>query len=119
MKTEFTTFRVKEGKEERAKAWMEILTRRRLECVATLDREKMYYESIFLSYREGRMFLSWYSVQGEDGRDVASSEHEIDKIHLEFWHECIDLEWPPEDLTHVVSFVPEFVQKAIDKGFAS
>ncbi len=55
IKTEFTTFPVIEGREGTAEEWMKILTQRRSECVATLEREKMHFEIIFKSYRDGRL----------------------------------------------------------------
>jgi hypothetical protein len=47
MKTEFTTFRIKKGKEKLAEEWLEELKKRQDECVKTLEREKMLFESIF------------------------------------------------------------------------
>ena len=74
IKTEFTTFRVKEGMEETAEEWMNILTQRRSDCVETLEREKMHFETIFTTYREGRLFLSWFTVRSSDGKKAESSE---------------------------------------------
>ena len=115
IKTEFTTFPIIEGMEETAEEWMKILTQRRSECVATLEREKMHFESIFKSYRDGSLYLSWFSVQSSDGEDVKSSEHEIDKIHLEYWRKCVDRTVKPEEMEHVVSFVPNQVENAIQQ----
>ena len=47
MNTEFTLFRVKQGKEARANEWMQKPKQRREECIATLKREAMLYESVF------------------------------------------------------------------------
>ena len=113
MKTEFTTFRVIEGKEERAREWMDLLTQRKNECVETLPREKMVYESIFMYEKEGRMFLSWFSIQKDIHEKVETSEHDIDRLHLEFWDECIDREFEPEDHYHVVSFLPNEMEGTI------
>ena len=104
MNIEFTTFRVLLGKEERAKEWMQALTQRREECIATLAREKMGLESIFMYEKGQRLFLSWYSIQGDYPADLESSEHEIDQLHSQFWDECIDTSYRPDDHTHVVSF---------------
>ena len=111
--TEFMTFRVREGKEARAGEWMKLLRERQRECVATLDRERMRFESIFALQRDGRLYLSWLSVQGEGGESVKTSEHEIDRLHMAFWRECIDDAWTPEKHEHVVDFVPDDVARAM------
>lgn len=113
MNTEFTTYRVKEGKEKQALEWMKILQDRRDDCIETLAREKMGYESVFKIMIDGRLFLSWFSVQGEGADAVEGSEHEIDMIHCRFHQECIDPNFEPYDHEHVVSFsVPE-VERAV------
>ena len=113
MKTEFTIFRVKEGKEERAEEWMRKLALRRAECIDTLEREAMYYESIFKSCFENRMYLAWYSIQGDSHGDVNESEHEIDKLHCAFWDECLDFDWQPLDMAHVVSFATANIEAEV------
>ncbi len=115
MKTEFTIFRVRQGKEARAEEWMQLITDRRDECIATLEREAMYYESVFKTWFDGRLYLAWYSVQGDIHGDVTESDHEIDKLHCAFWDECLELEWKPVDMEHVVSFAPERVRNLIDE----
>jgi hypothetical protein len=112
--TEFTTYAVKLGKEARAEEWMQVLHQRQAECVDTLEREKMHFESIFKSFRNGRMYLSWFSVQSEDGAMLDGSPHDIDQLHKDYWKECIDDQIPAEDLEHVVSFVPASIQTIID-----
>ena len=111
--TEFMTFAVVPGKETRAHEWLQLLQARQSECVATLDREHMHFESIFLHEAGGRLYLSWLSVQGQAGEHVASSEFDIDKLHMAFWKECIDRSVPPLKHQHVVNFVPAEVAAAI------
>jgi hypothetical protein len=113
MKTEYTTFLVREGMEGEAADWMRLLQARRADCVATLEREKMHYESIFRLVVDGRTYLSWFSVQGEFPGSLGESEHEIDKVHLNYWKRCIDDSVPPVTAEHVVSFLPEDVATAI------
>jgi hypothetical protein len=115
VKTEFTTFRVLEGKEELAVEWMDTISNRRKECVETLDREKMLLESVFSLYKDGRMYLSWFTVQKEGYKDVETSDHDIDKVHLKYWEECIDESYQPLDHAHVVTFFPEEVESVISK----
>jgi hypothetical protein len=112
-KTEFVSFLVKAGMESEANAWIDALTKRQAECVESLDRERMHYESIFKSVRGGRLYLSWFSVQGANGAHVHSSPHEIDRLHVEYWEKCIDRSSPPEVFEHLVSFVPSSVAQAV------
>ena len=95
--------------------WMNTLKKRKSECIDALDREKMIYEALFSFEEGGRLFLSWFSVQKEGHEDVASSEHEIDKVHLKYWDECIDKSYTPRDHKHLVSFVPHEVDECIER----
>jgi hypothetical protein len=99
--------------EAEAEIWMNALRERQAECVATLDRERMHYESIFKSMRGGRLYLSWFSVQGAQGEHVRTSPHEIDQLHIEYWEKCIDRSEPPEVFEHLVSFVPPSVAEVL------
>ena len=111
--TELMAFPVLPGKEARAAEWLDMLVARQPECVTTLDREAMHFESIFRVHIGGRLHLSWFSVQGETGSHVDSSPFDVDKLHLEFWRECIDSSAPPLKFTHVVNFVPPSIAEAI------
>ncbi|HEY9814643.1 MAG TPA: DUF6176 family protein [Candidatus Obscuribacterales bacterium] len=83
-------------------------------CVDTLDRENMHFESMFKSFRNGRMDLSWFSVQSDGGATLDGSPHDIDQLHRDYWEECIDDQIPAEDLEYVVSFVPASIQAIIE-----
>lgn len=113
-KTTLTTFTVKAGMEARAEEWMRVLIERQVDCVETLDRERMHIESIFKSTREGRMRLSWLTVQSVGGDKVRGSPHEVDTLHVAFWDACIEHDVPPATFEHVVSFVAAAVAEAID-----
>jgi len=114
MITEFNTFRINKGKEGKAKEWMKTLLERKDDCIKTLTREKMALEAIFMTEKNGYLYLSWFSIQGKDGASASTSEHEIDKIHRQFWHECIDITFEQDILEHVVTFAPDSVQYSID-----
>ena len=62
---------------------------------------------------KGRLYLSWFSVQGARGTHVGSSPHEIDQLHLQYWEKCVDQSSPQEVLDHFVSFVPGLIAQAI------
>ena len=111
-KTEFMTFTIKLGMEAEAEAWMRVLAERKAECVETLDRERMHYECVFKSHQNGRMRLSWFTVHGLTGERPRSSTHPIDKLYLEYWDKCIDMEVPAEILKHVISILPDTIEQA-------
>jgi hypothetical protein len=113
VKTELVSYAVRLGMESEAEVWLRVLQQRRAECVATLDREQMRYESIFKSQHGGRMYLSWFSIQGEGGSPIDSSPFEIDRLHLDYWDRCIDRAVSPIAFEHVVSFAPADVESAV------
>jgi hypothetical protein len=80
--TELMSFPIKPGKESRAREWMDTLRVHHAECVATLDREAMHFESLFRSVADGVTHLSWFSVQGTAGAHVESSPFAIDLLHM-------------------------------------
>ncbi len=90
MKIELERFRVLPGKSERVDEWMKMLNTRLDECLATFDREQMYLEVIFREKQGEEEYLYWFSMQGEDGESVLTSEHQLDKDHIAFSRECID-----------------------------
>ncbi|MCI0763898.1 DUF6176 family protein [Bacillus sp. TL12] len=113
MNIELTRFKVKQGKSHRIDEWMKLLNNHMKEVLLTLNDEKMYVETIFREIRDGEEYLYWYSVQGEGGTDVESSQHEIDKKHLEFWYECIDEEAPAVDMKTEVVMIQDVVKEAM------
>ena len=83
------------------------------DVLLTLNDEKMYVETIFREIQGGEEYLYWYSIQGESGKHVEESQHEIDQKHLEFWYECIDEEETPVDMRTEVVMIPENVRAAM------
>lgn len=73
----------------------------------------MYVETIFREELNGEEYLYWYSVQGEGGESVDTSDHEIDKKHLEYWKECIDGSFGSKDLTTEVVMIPKKIQEVM------
>lgn len=107
MKVELTRFRVKKDKSARVDEWLELLNRRMNEVLLTLKDEKMYVETIFREKTNEGEFLYWYSVQREGGAHVTQSKHEIDRLHIDFSKECLDLDYKPQ--------IADIVQRAIDE----
>lgn len=113
MNIELTRFKVKEGKSKIVDEWLLFLNENMKETLITLEKEKMYIETIFREVLNGDEYLYWYSVQGENGQEVEESEHWIDKKHLEYWEECIDKNFKPIDLSTEVVMIPEKVKKSM------
>lgn len=114
MNVELTRFKVKEGKSKIVDEWLLFLNENMKETLITLEKEKMYIETIFREVLNGNEYLYWYSVQGEDGQEVEESEHWIDKKHLEYWEECIDKNFKPIDLSTEVVMIPEKIKKSMN-----
>jgi len=113
MRVELNRFRIKRGKSDRVDEWMKTLNDRRNECLATLERERMYVEVIFRERTSEDEFLYWFSIQGEDAEPIQTSAHDIDRTHLEFWAECIDSEYGPRECDPQLVLLQQSVAKAI------
>lgn len=106
-------FHVKSDKKERAREWMQVLNNRIAECRATLDAETMYFEAIFSEEVEDEMYLWWLEFKDTGGRPIQESKAEIDRIHLNFWEECIERGSREVMRTELV-LIAEFIERAID-----
>lgn len=111
MNIELTRFRVKKGQSKRVDEWMAFLNEHMKDVLLTLEGEKMYVETIFREHLNGDEYLYWYSVQGEGGQDVETSNHLVDKKHIAFWDECIDKTFEPVDLKTEVVMIPDRIRK--------
>ena len=114
MQVELTRFRVLPGKRELVEEWLAFLNENMEGVLLTLEREKMYVETIFYEKLDGEEYLYWYSVQGEEGENVETSDNEIDKKHLEYWKKCIDGQYKPVDLETKVVMIPKKVRDAMN-----
>jgi len=114
MNIELTRFKVKEGKAKKVDEWLKFLNENMKDVLITLEGEQMYVETNFRETVNDTEYLYWYSVQGKHGQDVKESDHWIDKKHLEYWDECIDPTFKPDDLKTEVVMIPEKV-KAVMK----
>ncbi|MEB5453542.1 DUF6176 family protein [Virgibacillus pantothenticus] len=72
-----------------------------------------HVESIFREKDGENEYLYWFSVQGEGGKSVEESQHEVDKKHLQYWYECIDEEIRHVDLETKVVMIPDDVRKTM------
>ena len=115
MKVELTRFRVKPGKSAQVDAWMATLNARMAEVRETLVREHMLVEVIFRETLNGVEYLSWFSMQGGGGEPVETSPHDLDRVHLELWRDCIDPEFAPQDAMPEVVMLPEAIVAAMEQ----
>jgi len=113
MNIELTRFKVKEGKTDKVEEWLKFLNENMKDVLITLENEKMYVETIFKETLDGAEYLYWFSVEGENGQEVETSEHWIDKKHLEYWEECIDSSFNPVDLDTRVVMIPEKIRSVM------
>jgi hypothetical protein len=113
MKVELMRVRVKKGKSQRVDEWMSLLNTRMKELLLTLKDEKMYVETIFRETIGDDEYLYWYTVQREGGSHVTESKHEVDQLHIEFFKECIDSDYPWKNLSTEVVMIPEAIQQVI------
>lgn len=111
LNVELTRFKVKPGKSHVVDEWLAFLNDNMAETLVTLEDEKMYVETIFREHLDDEEYLYWYSIQGEALIDVEESEHWIDKRHLDYWEECIDKSFKPEDLKAEVMMIPDKIRK--------
>ncbi|MGX7068718.1 DUF6176 family protein [Gemella bergeri] len=115
LNVELTRFKVKDGKSKTVDEWLDFLNDNMQNVLLTLEREQMYVETIFRETLNGTEYLYWYSIQGEDGEPVETSENAIDKQHLKYWKECIDPSYPAVDLTTAVVMIPKNITKVMKK----
>ena len=90
MRVELSRFRIKKDKSDRVDDWMKMLNDNMEEVIQTLDREQMKIEVIFREMINDEEYLYWFSVQGEKGESVETSEFKVDRQHGKFHDECID-----------------------------
>ncbi len=112
MNVELSKFRVIKGMEDKALEWIKFLQDNKDSVLKTLDGENMYVETIFSERDDEYMYLYWYSIQGENGIAVENSNHDVDKIHVEYWGKCIDESVVPINLTHQLTLLPKRVEDA-------
>lgn len=112
---ELSKFKVKDGKSTRVDEWLKFLNDNMEKVLLTLEDEKMYVENIFREKNDQGEFLYWYSIQGKNGMPVSKSSHEVDKIHIEFWQECIDKSAPKVDLVPSVTMIPKDLIRHFEK----
>jgi hypothetical protein len=112
MKVELTKYRVKEGKSELVDEWIDYMHNDMDDVLMNLEGEKMFVETIFREAFNDVEYLYWYSVQ-EEASDIQISESDLDKKHIEYWEQCIDKTFRPEDMKAEIVMIPERIREAM------
>lgn len=113
MKVELSKFRVREGKSERVDEWIEYMHEHMDDVLLNLEGEKMYVETIFRESFNDVEYLYWYSVQDDTDSSTANDDLVIDKKHLQFFEECIDKRFRPEDMKAEIVMIPNRIRSAM------
>lgn len=96
-----TKNRIKPGKTEQLREWMEEIKSRRKEAIETLQHEDMLTESAFLESGEEGDYLIYY-MEAEDIGQVFeafdSSPYEIDQEHKEVLNEVLTDDQPKQEI---------------------
>jgi hypothetical protein len=95
MEIDIRMYKVKviNGKENIAKEWMDFLNKNKGEGIKTLQNEKVYLESYFLSIEGEAMYI--YLYMAADNIDYANtvaqkSENKLDLKHFDYMKKCLD-----------------------------
>ena len=113
MRVELSRFRIKKDKSDRVDEWMKMLNDNMEEVIQTLDREQMKIEVIFREVINDEEYLYWFSVQGETGESLETSEFKVDQEHSKFHDECIDHSYGMRDAQPQVVMAPREIAKAM------
>jgi hypothetical protein len=112
IKVELTRFRIRPGEEGTYAEWMSFHRQHQPEMVATLDRERMYFESIFRDETGDGRTIYWLSVEGEGGEPVTTSPHEVDRVHVRFGQRVLERESKYNLHTEFV-LMPDWIEEGI------
>lgn len=99
------------GKEQRVDEWMAFLKAHHAEAVATLDRERTYFEAMFKAPDEpGKLY--WLEIKGAGGESSKTSTFAVDHKHREYRDSSIRRE-TNVNFTTLNTFVPPFIVEAV------
>ncbi|WP_049907350.1 DUF6176 family protein [Haloferax elongans] len=98
---QFLRYRLKDGQRDRLYEWMEAVTSRRDEALATLQDENVYSEAAFLESRPDGEYVCFY-MEAEDLEAAAAafeaSPHDIDRQFKQLLSEVVAEEQPDEEI---------------------
>ena len=113
MRVELTKFRVKPGKSGRVDEWFEYMHNHMDDVLMNLEGEKMFVETIFREAFNDVEYLYWYSVQDVETTEQEVNADELDQKHIEYWEQCIDKTFRPEDMKAEIVMIPKKIRDAM------
>jgi len=107
-------FELNGDKLDRFEDWMQFYRDNMLATVATLERERMYFEAMFRDRTKQKDVVYWLAVNGKGGKSGDNSPLEIDKKHREYMKEILKKGSRTALSTEFV-LVPRFVEAAVQQ----
>lgn len=107
-------FELNDDKLDKFDEWMTFYQNNLPATVATLERERMYFEAMFRDRVNQKNVVYWLAVNGEGGASGDSSPLEIDKKHKEYMKEILK-RGSRQTLSTEFVLIPPFIEAAIDQ----
>lgn len=115
MNVELTKVRIKDGKSDRVDDWFEYINETREDVALTFAGDRVFVESMFRVSEEEGEFIYWYTLAADVEDETVIDENNVDRIHLDFWNECIDKRYRPRNYNANVSLYSHAVYKHLKK----
>lgn len=106
-------FELNPDKLARFEEWVQFERSHHAETVATLERERMYFEAIFRDRANRKDVIYWLAIRGKGGATSETSPLPIDRQYQQFMHETLK-KGSRTTLTTEYALVPPFIQSAVD-----
>lgn len=106
-------FDIQPGQDPAFKEWIDFLHKRHRDAVATLARERTYFEAMFTAPDEPHR-LYWITVQGAGGAQVESSDLDLDRKHVAYM-DAVLVKGSHRRLITQNVLAPDFIVQAIDQ----
>ncbi|MDK6863516.1 MULTISPECIES: DUF6176 family protein [Nosocomiicoccus] len=111
-KVELTKFRVKPGKSKKVDRWLKYIQENMEGVIRNVEGEKVYVETIFREAFNDVEYLYWYTIQDKEAAESETTSP-IDQTHIDFFEDCIDHTFHPEDMVSEVLIIPDRIKKAM------
>jgi hypothetical protein len=82
--------------------------------IETLEREKMYFESVFRDTVNEPRFIYWLAIDGEGGGTSSTSTSDIDRKHVEYMKQIL-VKGSRVTLKTEFTLVPSFIEESIGR----
>ena len=82
--------------------------------IGTLDRERMYFESVFRDMANEPGVIYWLAINGEGGATSSSSASDIDKKHVEYMKQIL-IKGSRVTLKTEFTLLPSFIEESIEQ----